>query len=331
MCGRFFYISILLLPIIMHAAESAKLKASFAWSSRQGLRPKMEDKVFVTMPFNNSSHQALLGVCDGNDGVGAAEYVANNFSKAFERQLTGVDCNDSDAVKAAMNKTFAAQERELLDKKEEAGTTVSVAYLINGKLYCALVGDSSMALIRDGTAVFVTRDHRPDNQTEKDRVRDAGGIIKDNRVEVVGGASIAITRALGISSIKSAMKDVILAEPEIYCEVVQPNDCLIIASDGMWDSYVFKNDANAVAEFVKESLHKPAAELVETHPDNFRNISGLRYENNKIVSVNSPEPVDDNSTNDLQLYAALRALRNIAYGNGSSTDNITVLGGRFSL
>lgn len=114
-------------------------------------------------------------------------------------------------------------------------------------LYSANVGDSRAVLYRKGRPIRLTLDHKGSLQEEKDRVREAGGFIADNRVagiskkilnslflsDIVFLGNLAVTRALGDVD----LKDYVTGRPYTSRIVLKPieDDLLILACDGLWD------------------------------------------------------------------------------------------------
>ena len=76
----------------------------------------------------------------------------------------------------------------------DSGCTAVVAMLRDNELYVANAGDSRCVLCRDGKALDMSVDHKPEDAIEKDRIEKAGGrITMDGRVN--GGLNLS--RAIG--------------------------------------------------------------------------------------------------------------------------------------
>ncbi|MBA0700653.1 hypothetical protein Goari_020715 [Gossypium aridum] len=111
------------------------------------------------------------------------------------------------------------------------GSTAVVALLTPEHIVVANCGDSRAVLYRGGKAVPLSFDHKPDRPDELARIEAAGG-----RVIFVNGARVegilAMSRAIG----DKYLKPIVSSEPEITLTKRQPEDeCLILASDGLWD------------------------------------------------------------------------------------------------
>lgn len=61
------------------------------------------------------------------------------------------------------------------------------------KLYVANAGDSRCVLARNGEAIALSFDHKPDNDEEKKRIEAAGSQILEGRVD----GNLNLSRALG--------------------------------------------------------------------------------------------------------------------------------------
>lgn len=75
-----------------------------------------------------------------------------------------------------------------------SGCTAVVALLVERELYVANAGDSRCVLCRNGKAVEMSLDHKPEDTEELNRIRKAGGrVTLDGRVN--GGLNLS--RAIG--------------------------------------------------------------------------------------------------------------------------------------
>lgn len=111
------------------------------------------------------------------------------------------------------------------------GSTAVVVLLTPEHIVVANCGDSRAVLYRGGKAIPLSFDHKPDRPDELARIEAAGG-----RVIFVNGARVegilAMSRAIG----DKYLKPIVSSEPEITFTKRQPEDeCLILASDGLWD------------------------------------------------------------------------------------------------
>ena len=76
----------------------------------------------------------------------------------------------------------------------DSGCTAVVALLRGNELYVANAGDSRCVLCRNGKAIDMSVDHKPEDEIERNRINKAGGrITMDGRVN--GGLNLS--RAIG--------------------------------------------------------------------------------------------------------------------------------------
>jgi serine/threonine protein phosphatase PrpC len=144
---------------------------------------------------------------------------------------------------------FAEMDTKLTEHEEAANAgTTAVTCLIrkyHGKTFyhVANVGDSRAILFLNGKTIRLSVDHKATtNKDEVKRIRDANGIVFNNRV----GGFISVTRALG----QADEKDFIISDPHIASgEVKKSEDAfLLLVSDGITD--VFSDEEST--EFVTQ-------------------------------------------------------------------------------
>ena len=126
---------------------------------------------------------------------------------------------------------------EIIKGNVKGGCTATCVLFIGDKGYVAHVGDTRLALIREGMLRRLTIDHRPTNKDEAAAVRARGGMIL-----FIGGpprvnGMIAITRALG----DRELHDALTCEPDVSPVPMEfgSDDVLVLACDGLWDSVQF--------------------------------------------------------------------------------------------
>jgi len=120
-----------------------------------------------------------------------------------------------------------------------SGCTAVVLYISHeGGLYVANSGDSRAVLCRNGDSLDLTVDHKVTVESELDRIRSAGGVIINGRVN----GSLNLTRAIGDLSFKcdpslSPENQVITAIPDTQKIEIDfdSDDFIILACDGLWE------------------------------------------------------------------------------------------------
>lgn len=130
-------------------------------------------------------------------------------------------------------------------KQDMSGTTALCCVRLEEELYLANAGDSRAVLCRDQQAIRLTHDHKTDHATERQRILLEGGWINLDRngVERVTipargplerAHGLSVTRGLGDLYFKEPYP-FLIAQPEVYKEVLTPKDSFIImGTDGLW-------------------------------------------------------------------------------------------------
>lgn len=109
------------------------------------------------------------------------------------------------------------------------GTTACAVSIVGNKVICCNAGDSRAIIVkRDGTAVPLSQDHKPDRNDETKRINDLGGrVIHWGRWRVEG--VLAVSRSIG----DAKLKPYVTAEPDIVEHEIEEDDMfLVVASDG---------------------------------------------------------------------------------------------------
>ncbi|KAL9677409.1 hypothetical protein QQ045_005638 [Rhodiola kirilowii] len=203
---------------------------NYGYASTLGKRSSMEDYYEAKLDNVNGQIVGLFGVFDGHGGIRAAEFVKQNlFSNLMKHPKFTTD------IKSAIADAYNHTDSEFLESEKnqarDAGSTASTAVLVGDQLLVANVGDSRVVMCRDGNAIAVSRDHKPDQTDERQRIEDAGGFVMWAGVWRVGGV-LAVSRAFG----DRLLKQYVVADPDIQEEKVDSSlEFLILASDGLWD------------------------------------------------------------------------------------------------
>ena len=150
--------------------------------------------------------------------------------------------------------------REVIDPKEQpdakismfTGTTACILCIKDKKLFFANAGDSRSVLCKNGEAIPMSIDHKPEIPSELKRIEKAGGWVSDGRVL----GNLNLSRGLGDSEYKIDEKlkpeeQIISPFPDIKVEnLSQECDFCVIACDGIWDC----KSNQEVCDFFKEKF-----------------------------------------------------------------------------
>nr|KJB65930.1 hypothetical protein B456_010G120600 [Gossypium raimondii] len=205
-------------------------KFSYGYASSPGKRSSMEDFYETRIDGVDGEIVGLFGVFDGHGGARAAEYVKQNLFSNLIRHPKFISDTKS-AIADAYNHTDSEFLKSENNQNRDAGSTASTAILVGDRLLVANVGDSRAVICRGGNAFAVSRDHKPDQSDERQRIEDAGGFVMWAGTWRVGGV-LAVSRAFG----DRLLKQYVVADPEIQEEKIDSSlEFLILASDGLWD------------------------------------------------------------------------------------------------
>ena len=139
--------------------------------------------------------------------------------------------------KAELTQIRENHKNEQEEKKQGAGCTAVFAYTNGQKLWVANAGDSRAVLGRNGVAIEMSQDHKPNLENERLRIEKAGGRVQAGRIN----GNLNLSRSLGDFDYKQnselpAENQMITALPEIKEIDITPEDqFLILACDGVWD------------------------------------------------------------------------------------------------
>jgi len=203
--------------------------------------------------------ELLMGIRQGlnnkNNGLGGGEDGSSGNM-------------DADAIDTVIETVTRGPGRDEVAARDRAhagptaGCTAVVAVIVKDEIVCANAGDSRCVFSRNGRAVAMSRDHKPNDHDEAMRIHKAGGFVTDGRVN----GSLNLSRALGDMEYKqrtdlSPKEHAVTAFPEVFsCKLHKDDDFVILACDGIWD--VMTNQE--AVDFVRERIGKaPLQQICE--------------------------------------------------------------------
>ncbi|GJQ67351.1 hypothetical protein Trydic_g19493, partial [Trypoxylus dichotomus] len=138
----------------------------------------------------------------------------------------------------------------------DCGTTAVVALVKGNKLYVANAGDSRCVLCRNGEAIEMSKDHKPEDKPEYNRIKKAGSeVSSDGRVD----DGLNLSRAIGDHAYKkqkdlSEREQAVIALPDVKTLTLEPNqdEFMVLACDGIWNVL----SSQEVVEFVRSRIQK---------------------------------------------------------------------------
>ncbi|KAL6618665.1 hypothetical protein ACP70R_033804 [Stipagrostis hirtigluma subsp. patula] len=235
-----------------------------------GRRPEMEDAAVVVPRFFDVPLWMVAGdaavdgldrasfrlpahffaVYDGHGGVQVANYcrerihaVLTEELRRAEEAVSGTDLNGLESKKQwekAFVDCFSRVDAEVGGNAttpaqpvapDTVGSTAAAAVVCSSHVIVANCGDSRAVLCRGKQPLALSVDHKPNREDEYARIEALGGkVIQWNGYRVLG--VLAMSRSIG----DRYLKPYIIPIPEVTIVArAKDDECLILASDGLWD------------------------------------------------------------------------------------------------
>lgn len=202
---------------------------------------------------------AFYAVFDGHGGPDAAAFVKRNAMRLFFEDADMLQSYDTDEfflekLEDSHRRAFIRADLALADEQSvsnSCGTTALTALVLGRHLLVANAGDCRAVLCRRGTAVEMSKDHRPSYLPERRRVEELGGFIDDGYLN----GYLSVTRALGDWDLKFPLgaASPLIAEPDVQLvTLTEEDEFLIIACDGIWDVM----SSQVAVSFVRRGLRR---------------------------------------------------------------------------
>lgn len=213
-----------------------------------GRRPYMEDRYVIKPNFYEDYN--LYAVFDGHGGSFVSEFCKVNLASTLSFYLR------DNPISFALVKTFEHLHRELPQEYAgNQGTTALVALVGSHDAWIANTGDSRCIMNDMTNAVQITKDHKPNEKSELERIAAAGGQVTLVRGDVprVQG-QLAVSRAIGDKNLNPFL----IPLPDVYHVIFkQTNDFLILGSDGLYDGMSNKEIIDTLLEKFRHPLSVP--------------------------------------------------------------------------
>ncbi len=247
----------------------------YSTCSVQGERQYMEDEYFV-------EQGRFAAVFDGHGGARVSKYLRQNLYANFQAALpTSVSMITEDAnygdisdqqstiVASALEAAFDKVDNEVgsISHWSFQGST-SLAVVIHENvsdgtrsIVSANVGDSRAILSRNKRAIDLTKDHKPNDASERRRVEELGGSvdwcgevdIHGQPIEHTGvyriNGNLALSRAIGDRS----ERPWVTSEADLtYHLVDEENDSFVVlATDGLYDVMTSQDLVTFIHELIE--------------------------------------------------------------------------------
>jgi len=237
-----------------------------AWgvSCMQGWRLDMEDAHFALPSLEGIDgdgwrETAAFSVMDGHGGKEVAIFCEQHLPAAIAR-------GSSKDPRSALVTAFHRMDEVLRDgatlqaNPDWVGCTCVVCLVRPDVIACANAGDSRAVLSRQGRAVPLSEDHKPNLPGERSRIQQAGGQVERSQVGAMVqfrvNGNLNLSRSIGDLNYKKNLRlqpheQMVCSTPDVHTFKREGDDeFIIIACDGIWD-VLGSQDA---VDFVHERL-----------------------------------------------------------------------------
>lgn len=254
-----------------------------------------QDRVLISHNILDITNYSVFGIFDGHgqNGHYISELCKNFYKKYYNNSFLyyisrlspteplnslSTYISSSDIFRKLSNQNFSLIQNSIkeisqLIKSSEyetdfSGTTMNQIIIADKKIISINIGDSRAIMIKRNETVSLSKDHKPSDPIERNRIESLGGEVKRSsnsigplRVWIKGKEypGIAMSRSLG----DLVSKEIgVIGEADINVYDVD-NTCLgiVIASDGVWDNvsneevrdiFIKENEEGKIAEEIKE-------------------------------------------------------------------------------
>lgn len=245
----------------------------------------MEDKsvIIQDLAVSDSLDFSLFAVFDGHGGTLCVRHVTDSFPAILREMLlksdrdfsinetvnNGSDLFDNQekfysfidmVLRAAIKETDLSFFEEYTEYSLSTGCTGVIVLVVGDRIVCANVGDSRAILSRRKKALCLSKDHKPYDDDEKTRIKQAGGLVQAGRVN----GNLATSRSFGdfkykmISNFTESFinpsngEDIVVSAPDIRVHRIDytQDEFVIVACDGLYDNLTNQE----IVDFVHERL-----------------------------------------------------------------------------
>lgn len=174
----------------------------------------------------------FYGIYDGHGGARCSSLLALLLPLYLLRQREFESDIASAAKRACLDINEEILRREAANQCEGGSTAITLLIRKSVAYFCNTGDCRAIVVSRKGVAALTT-DHKATNESEKQRVEEAGGIVLYvHGVPRVNGR-LAVSRAFG----DSELKEVVIPLPDVTThELTADDEFIVLASDGLWDA-----------------------------------------------------------------------------------------------
>lgn len=183
------------------------------------------------------------------------------FEKDFNTEIENVFLNEKNESTSTSKRKSKNNLEQLsyfsisqkIDISLYCGCTASVCLIDGSNAYFANAGDSRIIISKNGLAIPMTVDHKPENEIEKKRILKANGFIKDGRVN----GMLNLSRSIGDLDMKKndnfdKKNQLVIPHPDIRKIDMLNVNFIFIACDGVFDCLTNQE----IVDFITVRLEK---------------------------------------------------------------------------
>jgi len=256
--------------LVSRVEKNEETWKGIGYACRKGLKSDQfnQDDFCIT----RKGEHLLLSVFDGHgpDGHHISAYARERLPELV------LDEGDPSRMGYHIKQAFEKVHREIMDNHSDfnsdfSGTTASVVVISGQNLYTAHVGDSTVVIGRRVQGGFdaevLTRDHKPANLRERERIEDSGGEVRrlpgDFPYRVfqsgTGIPGLAVSRAIGDGI---AHQVGVTHIPEVTTvALTSDHSFLLLCSDGVWEFLSPQDAVSLVGTFGWQQAQEAAETL----------------------------------------------------------------------
>lgn len=254
--------------VIPERATEPRLQGAFLSSVCHfiGRRRTMEDthlNAKVDLTICGQTHEMhLFGIFDGHGGASAAEYLKEHLSAQVAETL--LEMNQSGLTDVgiwnALKMAFVKLNRIY---EGRAGSTATLAVVLDNKLWVANLGDSRTILVKEtGSVMQLSEDAKPADPRYLRGIQNRGGWVRMGRTPRVQGR-LAVARAFG----DHALEPFVSSRPKITMvplSEIPRGSHIVLACDGVYDVASTRQIGNFIHENRNTSLQQMAEGIVNS-------------------------------------------------------------------
>eukprot|EP00184_Porphyridium_aerugineum_P003670 CAMPEP_0184695156 /NCGR_PEP_ID=MMETSP0313-20130426/2877_1 /TAXON_ID=2792 /ORGANISM="Porphyridium aerugineum, Strain SAG 1380-2" /LENGTH=282 /DNA_ID=CAMNT_0027153561 /DNA_START=661 /DNA_END=1509 /DNA_ORIENTATION=- len=228
-----------------------------------------QDMAMIISP-QDENHLFAIGVFDGHGDDG--HEISALAAKIIKKELETLDSAGEKDLKTLVEKAFQVTN-DAIDSSpwsKTSGCTGSLAVVRGKDFACGNVGDSTIVVMSHKQGNYYPKwtstDHRLDNNAEKARIIENGGIIYEDQYvvdKVEKNKGLMVTRTMGDVDMRP---NGVICTPDVKTLQLSEQDAyVVVASDGLWDEdgMSFQYACNVAAKVGKKGSQQVAKALLK--------------------------------------------------------------------